>query len=301
MRARQKRTCFCSALGWRPAGPWLQATASQSLGAACPVARGWLRTQPDSVPFQPLAFTRLLRAQSRFSTQGGRGGPHPAQPASPHRWGEGPDEPARADALSHVSGEDGSFRGSPGSGKSPRTPTQLITKMQEHCRTLNCAPGFTCWSPTHSGMVFALGLWEAIRVRRGRESGTPRWDPWLSKKRRRDQSPLSATRGQGKKAAVCKAGGGASWGRSSAAPGSAASASRLRETVRVAETALLRSLVQQSALTETNTTAASSQPPSNTVTLGLCPSVPSLHGYTPSSHTGASTEPPCLPAEEAAS
>lgn len=34
------------------------------------VAQGWLRTQPDSVPFQPLAFIRILHVQTQFSTPG---------------------------------------------------------------------------------------------------------------------------------------------------------------------------------------------------------------------------------------
>ena len=55
-------------------GPTL-ATAQQSpAGSVAPaqVAQGWLRTQPDSGPSQPLAFMRFLCAQSQFSTLGER-------------------------------------------------------------------------------------------------------------------------------------------------------------------------------------------------------------------------------------
>lgn len=62
---------------WHLAGPSLQATAQHSRAVSqkafeqpAQVTQGWLRTQPDSVPFQPLAFMRLLRAQTQFGALG---------------------------------------------------------------------------------------------------------------------------------------------------------------------------------------------------------------------------------------
>lgn len=63
--------------GWHLAGPLLRATAQQSLATSQKaferpgqVTQGWLRTQPDSNPFQPLALMRVLHAQTQSSPLG---------------------------------------------------------------------------------------------------------------------------------------------------------------------------------------------------------------------------------------